>query len=600
MIPDSLHKMFFLLPLRERRGIIALFVCILLTALLEIAGVASIMPFMAVVANPALIDNQELLLAIGRAAGLNDNASYVVFLGSVALSLLVAGNLFAACTTAFTVRTGARLNRSISRRLLAAYLNRPYEHFLRDNSSRLNRNILNEVYNAVSFAILPALNVAARTVSAGSLIALMLLVEPLLSLLAVLILGGFYAVVYLLVRKTLKWNGERNHKAHQELSRIVAEAFGGVKEIKIAGREAEYLSRFSEPSRRVAKGQTIGGVVPQIPRYLMEVVAFGGVILLVIFFLSTGKELATVLPLITLYAVAGYRLMPALQQIFSGVTQVRFYLPSLDLLCHDLSGAPSGKDPVPDNSTVQPLPFDREIRLEGVTYRYSGSISPALAQVSLTIAANSTVAFAGESGSGKSTLVDLLLGLLSMQDGELFVDGMQVSGADIAAWQRNIGYVPQAIFLSDDTISGNIAFGVPADQIDHAAVQGAARLANLDGFIEHELPCGYDTVIGERGVRLSGGQRQRIGIARALYHDPKVLVLDEATSALDGITENAVLDAIHNLSHRKTIIIVAHRFTTIRDCDCIYLLDKGMVVAQGTYDELMGASSRFSAMSGRQ
>lgn len=598
IIPEILKKIFSLLTASERRGILALFACILVTAFFEMAGVASIMPFMAVVANPGLIHKQELLLSLGRTIGLDDNRSFVLFLGSVALSFLVAGNLFAAFTTAFLVRTGARLNRSISHRLLAVYLYRPYECSLRDNSSRLNRNILHEVHTVIMSVINPSLYITARCVSAGSLVLLMLLIKPVLSIVVVVMLGGFYSGIYLLVRKVLKWNGERHHHSNRKLAGIVAEALGGIKEIKISGREAEYLERFSEPSLLVAKGQTIGGVVPQIPRYLMEVVSFGGVILLVIYFLSTGKEITTVLPLITLYAVAGYRLMPSLQQIFSGVTQIRFYLPSLDLLCRDLSEAPLTAARDKDNSSVQPLQFDQEIRLDGVRYHYPQTTLPALTDINLSIPANSTVAFAGGSGAGKSTLVDLLLGLLTLQEGSMTVDGVPVTGEAVPSWQRNIGYVPQSIFLCDDTVTRNIAFGVPAERIDHAAVERAARLANLHDFIEQELPSGYETTIGERGVRLSGGQRQRVGIARALYHDPKVLILDEATSSLDGITENAVLDAINNLSHRKTIIIVAHRFTTIRDCDMIYLFDKGMLVEQGSYDELMSSSPRFLALSG--
>ncbi|GAM08251.1 protein glycosylation K [Geobacter sp. OR-1] len=577
---------------------LALFACILFTAFLEMAGVASIMPFMAVVANPGFIQNNSVMLEIGRFLGIADSRSYVISLGVLALCLLVAGNFFAAFTSAFVVRTGARLNQSISHRLLAAYLYRPYELFLTDNSSRLNRNILHEVYNVVFQVMTPALNVAARLASACSLVLLMLLVKPVLSTFVVAMLGGFYAMIYLMARKILKWNGERYLKSNRELAGIVSEALGGVKEIKVFGREFEYLDRFDEPARRVAYGQTIGAVVPQMPRYLMEVISFGGVILLVILYLATGREITTVMPLITLYAVAGYRLMPSLQQIFAGITQIRFSLPALNLLCADLTEAPQISPTDRDNSKIDPLPFNEEVKLEGVTYRYPGGNSNALDGVSLRIPANSTVALVGESGSGKSTLVDLLLGLLKIRDGAVLVDNIPVTGENIVSWQRNVGYVPQSIFLSDDTITRNIAFGVSSGQIDHAAVQKAAEQANLHGFIENELPDGYGTVIGERGVRISGGQRQRIGIARALYHDPKVLILDEATSALDGITENAVLEAMQNLAHKKTIIIVAHRFSSVRNSDCIFLLDQGKIAAQGTYDELMGASAMFRAMSG--
>ncbi|MBT0663028.1 ABC transporter ATP-binding protein/permease [Geobacter pelophilus] len=596
----TIRKIFTLVTARERRRILALFVCILLTAFIEMVGVASIMPFMAVVANPGLIQKTSLLLDFGNFLGIADRRAYVISLGVIALCFLVAGNIFAAITSAFVIRTGARLNQSLSHRLLAAYLHRPYEQFLRENSARLNRNILHEVYTVVFQVINPALNVTARVVSACSLIMLMVLIKPVLAIFIVLILGGFYTLAYIMVRKILKWNGERYHKFNRELAGIVADIFGGIKEIKLFGREAEYLARFKGPSCHVIKGQTVSGVVPQMPRYLMEVISFGGVILLVIYYLASGKEIATVLPLITLYAVAGYRLMPSLQQTFSGITQIRFNYPALKLLCHDLGDTPLEFFVDRDNSRVEPLHFDKEIRLEQVAYRYYGASTKALDVISLSIPANSVVAFVGASGSGKSTLIDLMLGLLTMQEGAMFVDGILIKAENMSSWQRNIGYVPQSIFLSDDTITRNIAFGVPADLIDHVAVQKAAQMANLHGFIETELPAGYDTVIGERGVRLSGGQRQRIGIARALYHDPKILILDEATSALDVISENAVLEAINTLAHKKTIIIVAHRFSTIRNSDLIYLLDNGRIVDRGTYEELMETCPRFLTMSGSQ
>ncbi len=582
---------------RERRRLIVLFVCVLVTAFLEMVGVASIMPFIAVAARPALVEQSRLLAAVGQAFDLTDTTSFIVFLGSSVLILLIVSNLFAAFTTAFLARTGARLKQSLSKRLLAAYLSMPYERFLQDNSSRLNQNILSEVHNVVVSVITPALFVVSRLASAICLILLLLFLKPLLSLLVVLILGGFYTLIYLLVRRLLKWNGERHLLANRMLSRIVSEALGGVKEIKLFHREHDYLARFHGPSGEAARHQTIGGVVPQLPRYLMETVAFGGVILLVVYYLKTGRELTAVLPLITLYAVVGYRLMPALQQVFSGLTMMRFSLPSLDLLCKDLAGATPSltfqRAKKPERSSIE-----KEISLKGVTYQYAGALSPALEEVTLVIPARTTVAFAGASGAGKSTVVDLLLGLLTIQQGSIMLDGLKLSGDNVSAWQRNLGYVPQSIFLSDDTVTRNIAFGIPEEKIDHGAVERAARSANLHEFIVKELPEGYGTIVGERGVRLSGGQRQRIAIARALYDDPQVLVLDEATSALDGITENTVIEAIHAFSGKKTIIMIAHRFTTIRDCDLIFFLDRGRLVAQGSYDELMETSAQFRSMAG--
>ena len=596
MLHTTLIKIHSLLTPRERRRLLLLFCCMVLNALVEAAGVASILPFMAVVGQPELFSRHQMLASIGTTLGFIDARTFTVFLGGVVLFLVVVGNLFSAFTAVFLIRTGALLNQSLSRRLLAAYLFRPYEQFLQDNSSRLNRNIMVEVYNAIFNVVNPTLLACARLISATCIILLLLFMKPLLSLVVVSVLGSLYPLIFMLVRKIQKWNGERHMLLNRELARIVAEVFGGIKEIKLAGIEEEFLTRFNGPSRKIARHYTVGNAVPQIPRYLMEIIAFGGVILLLIHFLKSGREITAVLPFITLYAVAGYRLMPALQQAFSGFSMARFHLPALDLLCADLQDTSPLRVTHRTSGKPDRLQLCREIRMERVAYRYSGSSIPAVNDLNLTIPACTTVAFVGPSGSGKTTTVDILLGLLTLQEGEVLIDGVSLDYGNFPAWQRNLGYVPQVIFLTDDTITRNIAFGIPDGEIDHVAVERAARSASIHEFIINDLPAGYDTIVGDRGVRLSGGERQRIGIARALYHDPPVLVLDEATSSLDGITEDAILEAIHTLSHKKTIIMIAHRFTTIMDCDRIFFMDEGRVVSQVSYHELLESSQQFREM----
>jgi len=596
MILSTCAKTFSLLTKPERNRLFFLLGCMIVTALVETLTVASVMPFMALVAQP---DNRHLHPLLERFVafgGFPDTASATVFIGGSVLCLIVIGNLIAAATTAFLHRTSALLIHRLSHRLMAVYLCRPFEKSLLDNSARLNRNVIVEVNNAVNLVIQPTLLASARLITSGSILLLLLFLRPVLSLVLVLILGTLYPLLYLLVRKVLKWNGDQHLILNREISRIVAESFGGIKEIKLFGREQEFLSRYHRASFQVARHQTIGSVVPQMPRYLMEIVAFGGVIMLILHLMSSGRPIGAILPLITLYAMAGYRLMPALQQAFSNLAMARFYRPSLDLLCSDFADSDPARLIRPDSPLIDRLPFCEELRLEGVTYRYAGSSVPAVQSLDLTIRACTTVAFVGPSGAGKTTVVDLILGLLDLQQGRILVDGTSLAGTNRAAWQRNLGYVPQSIFLADDTVTGNIAFGIPAGEIDHAAVERAARSANLHEFVVHKLPAGYATVVGERGVRLSGGERQRIGIARALYLDPPILVLDEATSSLDGITEDAILEAIQTLAGRKTIIMIAHRFTTIMDCDQIFLLDKGGIVAQGSYQQLLDSQQQFREM----
>jgi ABC-type multidrug transport system fused ATPase/permease subunit len=303
-----------------------------------------------------------------------------------------------------------------------------------------------------------------------------------------------------------------------------------------------------------------------------------------------------VLPVLGVFGFAVLKMFPAVQNIYHSLTQIRFAAPMLAKLHGDLCGAGAAPATVPEAPLPAPLPLHRAITLEEVRFAYPGAARPSLDGLSLTIPVRSTVGLVGGTGAGKTTAVDLILGLLAPDTGQIRVDGVPMDAANRAAWQRSLGYVPQAIFLSDESVAANIAFGIPPEARDMAAVERAARLAELHDFILRDLPQGYDTPVGERGVRLSGGQRQRIGIARALYRDPAVLILDEATSALDNLTERAVMDAVANLAHAKTIIMIAHRLTTVKACDTIFLLEEGRLAAQGSFDELVARSETFRRM----
>jgi len=312
--------------------------------------------------------------------------------------------------------------------------------------------------------------------------------------------------------------------------------------------------------------------------------------------MAQSGSFANAMPVIALYAFAGYRLIPALQQVYRSMTQLRFVSPALEALHKDLMNI----QPAVVNEPQTPMPLNETITLSNVFYCYPNAITPALRDINLTIPVNKTVGLVGSTGSGKTTMVDLILGLLDAQEGTLAIDDQPITNLNKRAWQRSIGYVPQQVYLTDDTISSNIAFGVEPELINQTHVEEAAKIANLHEFVTSDLPLGYATTVGERGVRLSGGQRQRIGIARALYHNPNVLILDEATSALDNLTEQAVMDAVNNLEHTITIIIIAHRLNTVKDCDTIFLLEKGELKAQGAFDELVKASELFHEMAVRQ
>jgi len=308
------------------------------------------------------------------------------------------------------------------------------------------------------------------------------------------------------------------------------------------------------------------------------------------------KDYQQIVPLVGLYALAAYRLMPALQQIFQDLTSVRFSRCALDVIYNDFTQCAYKQRESISPQTQQSLPFSKSIEFRKMTFQYSKAPKPIIEDFDLLINANTTIGLVGATGAGKTTIIDILLGLLTPRKGGIFVDGVKVTEENIRSWQKNLGYVPQHIYLCDDTVKRNIAFGVPDNEIDGQAVRGAAILANIHDFVEKELPQQYETLVGERGIRLSGGQRQRIGIARTLYHNPSVIVFDEATSALDGITEDTILEAIHHLAHKKTIVIIAHRLGTVKECDIIYLLEQGRIVDQGTYDQLLANNQQFRKM----
>jgi ABC-type multidrug transport system fused ATPase/permease subunit len=337
--------------------------------------------------------------------------------------------------------------------------------------------------------------------------------------------------------------------------------------------------------------------IAELPKYALETIIFGGILLIILYFIGIKKNISGILPLISLYAFAGYRLMPAFQRIFSGFTSLRFHMPVIDTIYNDLYEINNfqKKTSILHQEDFH-LNFNESIVLHDITYKYPQSRLEIIKKLDLTIYANTTVGFVGETGSGKTTLIDIILGLLSLYEGEILIDGIPLTRTNIRTWQNNIGYVPQQIYLADDSISNNIAFGIHPNDVDHQSVTKAAKIAKIHDFILNNLQNGYETKIGERGVRLSGGQRQRIGLARALYHDPKVLVLDEATSALDGSTEKEIMDAIYNLSREKTIILIAHRITTVKECDTIFVMENGKIVANGNYDKLITSSEQFRAI----
>lgn len=580
-------------PERKRAGV--LLGMILLMGLLDMVGVASIMPFMVVLGNPEIVETNAILnriFIVANSFGIDTAEQFLFALGIFVFILLVVSIAFKAFTIYAQLRFTLMREYSIGKRLVEGYLHQPYSWFLNRHSADLGKSILSEVSQVIGNGLTPMMNLISHGTVATALLFLLIMVDPKLAIIVGLTLASAYALIYKATSSMLKRSGEARYKSNQERFTAVSEAFGASKEVKVGGLEQAYIDRFSDPARTFARHQATASVIGQLPRFALEAIAFGGMLLVVLYLMAQSGNFASALPIIVLYAFAGYKLMPALQATYNAVTQLRYAGPSIDALHQDLMSL----QPANPHQAKAAMSLNQAITLNHIQYCYPNAAQPVLKDLSLTIPARSMVGLVGATGSGKTTTVDLILGLLEAQKGTLEVDGQPITELNRRSWQRAIGYVPQQIYLADDTVSANIAFGVTAKDIDHTAVERAARIANLHEFVSSELPQQYQTTIGERGVRLSGGQRQRIGIARALYHNPEVLILDEATSALDNLTEQEVMDAIRNLRSEITIIVIAHRLSTMKECDQIFILEKGMIKANGTFKELIDKNDQFKSM----
>jgi len=592
------HRIWALLTPREHRRLLPVFIIMLVSALLEVAGIASVMPFLALVSSPETIQETEILGWLYQTLGFQSANRFLVFTGCVVLLILVFSNGIAALANWAVLRFTWMRSNALSRRLFATYLARPYSYFLTRNTSTLTRNMLGEANHVVGSVIMPVVRIVARGLLVVLIMALLVAVDPVVAFLIFLILGGAYGLIYWFLRRKLAAIGRERLDSNRERYRSCAEAFGNLKIVKLFSIEDHFVRCYGRHSFRFADSTARVAVIRMVPRYVLETVAFGGILIAVLCLLLAGRELTEMLPLLGVYALGGYRLLPALQSIFTSVASVRSGLASLEALEADLKTATDSPcDETSTRSATDAIPpLCRGVELRNVSYRYPATEEAAVREISLMIPAGASVALAGRTGSGKTTIVDLILGLLLPSAGEILVDGILLTEENVCSWRSCLGYVPQEIYLSDDTVARNIAFGSPDKAIDMEAVRQAAQIASIHDFIVSKLPAGYETPVGERGMRLSGGERQRIGIARALYRNPDVLVLDEATSALDSATEEAVYRALQEVSQSRTLIVIAHRLTTVQDCDVIYVLDGGGIVATGTYEELLASSAEFRSL----
>jgi ABC-type multidrug transport system fused ATPase/permease subunit len=593
---NTISKVWEILTSPQKLRAIALLGMVTIMAFFDALGVVSIVPFLSVLANPEIINSSPLVANLQQYYVFRDEpitASQLLFyLGAIVLLFFLLSLAFKAWTEFCLTRFALMCEYSLCSRIFSGYLRNSYSWFLSKNGNDLGKNILSEVSQVTHYVLLPLINLFAHGAVVLALSVTLFIFVGKYALVIGLGTLIIYSVIFNLLRKYIIRFGIERTAANQKRYAIVGEAFSSVKIVKASAFEEKYIRKFDEASRTYAVNQAAAISSGNLPRFAVEAAAISVMISLVLYFLFTEQsELKDIVPALGLYGLAGYRLLPSLQQIYKAFSNLQFANLSLEIVHRELPslGGRCEKDINNEfnDSEEKALTFCRELKLVSLSYRHVGAAENSVSDISLVIPAGSKVGIIGGTGSGKTTLIDLVICLLEADGGSIEVDGTPINSENRRQWQRMIGYVPQHVSLLDDTVEANIAHGVPEEKIDSDRVRDSARIARAHDFISNDLEMGYKTIIGEQGARLSGGERQRLALARALYRNPKILVLDEATSALDNQTEREIIDKINNCLTGITVVMVAHRVNTLRNCNVVVELKKGKIVAMGDFGSVV-------------
>jgi ATP-binding cassette, subfamily B, bacterial PglK len=564
-------------------------VLMVVSALAEVLSLSAVVPFIGILAEPQWVFSRPAFAELLRSWGIVSAQQLVLPLTIVFVcAALLAGairTLMLWVSTRLASESGADISIEVYRRTLY----QPYNVHVTRNSSEVISGITNKVHGVVFGILVPLLTLVSSAVLLAAITTALVAINPRVNVVVIVGFGAIYGLITSFSRQRLRRNSERIASEQTQVVKSLQEALGGIRDVLLDGSQPIYCEVYHRADAALRRAEGNNYFIGQSPRFAME--SLGMVFIAGLAYALSGRAggIAAALPMLGVLALGAQRLLPALQQSHAAWSSINGHRAALSdiVTLLDQSIAPELLQPAP-----APLPFHDAICFQSVCFRYANEGPRVLDDLSLTISKGARVGFVGTTGSGKSTMMDLLMGLLTPTQGELLIDGQLLTGARVRAWQQTIAHVPQNIFLADTTLTENIAFGVPRESINFERVQQAARQAQIGDFIESK-PEGYGTRVGERGIRLSGGQRQRIGIARALYKQASVLVLDEATSALDNATEQSVMAAIGSLSRDLTILVIAHRLTTIQRCDTIVELKHGRVIAQGSYEQLLERSLSF-------
>lgn len=596
----TVKSLFNILNSSQRRRFYFLQVLVIVMSLTQIAGVASIIPFMTLISDLGQLQEDTIFAEVYKVSGFNSESKFIFWLGLSVLLMLFFASIVSMFTTWRISIFANKIGVEIADRLYIHYLKQDWLFHASGSSAQLTKQIATESLRVTQGILLPFAHLNANIVFVVLMSISIFIFDPIVAIIGFIIFALSYFSIFKLVGLTLLNNGRSISEMYEKRFRLMNEAFGGIKDVLLLGRDNNFVDRFHKTGIIFAYSQGINSALGHAPRYLMELIAYGSMISLILYLFSSYKaDISIILPILSVYAIAGMKLLPAFQQIYNSLATIEGNTGAYESIHQDLIDSSKIKTTANQHLTNKKeksfLIPEKQISLENVSFNYPGKEELVLNQMNISIPVKKIIGIVGPSGSGKSTLIDVLLGLIKPQEGYLKIDGDTLNNQNLRSWQNSIGFVAQTIFLSEGTIAENVAFGLSENQINFNQINKALELANLDEFVK-SLKNGVHTKVGERGVKLSGGQRQRIGIARALYNEAEVLFFDEATSSLDGITEKMIMEAVHEFSGEKTIIMIAHRLKTVEKCDLIFFIDKGKVADQGTFSELIEKNEKFRNM----
>ncbi len=595
MFIDYCKKLLILLTNKEKKKLLFLALLMILGSISEIVGIGALPGFIALIAKPEMIQKIPFVYRIIQQLGITSQNDLLIW-GSVFLIIIfIFKNGYLTFLAYYKSKIVFDIQLRMSFDLFKSYLKAPYSFHLNRNSSELLSNVYDSVKMIIVGVIIPLISIVMESLLLLLVMGLLVFIEPVISLITIFVFG-FSGFIYLRYTKNKSVNfGKELQKLRDVVFKIVTEGLVGFKDARVLNREDYFINHFYTSSDRNAKGLMHQSFTNSITKPILETIAMIVMLSITISLVVRNNDISSILPSLALFGFASIRLLPSISIILSGFSSLRFSFPSINPVWKDMEYLKNEKvsqDRIFDEHSNVSL--QKQIEFKNVSYQYPGAVTQSLKDININIPMGKAIAFVGSSGAGKTTIVDVTLGLLQPSFGKIFVDGIDIH-TNIPSWQKQIGYIPQHIFLADNSIRNNIAFGIDESEIDDVKIWDAIRLSQLESLIL-ELPEGIYTNIGERGVRFSGGQRQRIGIARALYHNPKILIMDEATSALDNITEKYIVQEMEALKGSRTIIIIAHRLTTVMNCDTIYFMDKGGIIDQGSYDSLIENNLAFKKM----